>query len=438
MNVLPQEIIRKKRLRQTLDAAEISQFFGGYLAGHVADYQVSAMLMAILLNGMTPEEAAALTLFMRDSGEKLDWPYDKKTIIDKHSTGGVGDKTSLILMPLCILEGLRVPMIAGRGLGHTGGTLDKLESIKGTNVFVSKEESKRLMQNNGGVFMGQTEAIAPLDRRLYALRDVTDTVESIPLITASILSKKLAEGIGGLVMDIKFGSGAFMQKKSDAEALALSIANVGRSSGIQVTCMLTDMGSPLGDRAGNALEIVECIEIMQGKGPASTRDLTLALAVEMLRLAQPSNKTVDQKATEQRLLSHLSSGRAFELFCKIIQSQGGDITLLEQPSKLPQAKLTRVCQAPRSGFVTSCDVRKLGLSVVKLGGGRQQAHDRINPAVGLSALKRQGDAVQKGEPLAIIHGDDVHLIDDVAETIQHSYTIGDRSEAEPLVWKTLS
>ena len=430
--MLPQEIIRKKRRGQELSAEDIRRFFAGYLKGEVADYQVSAMLMAIVLCGMTRAEASALTLTMRDSGEILEWSGDKQHIVDKHSTGGVGDKTSLIILPLCVLEGLRVPMIAGRGLGHTGGTLDKLEAISGINVYVSPAEASQLLQKNGGVFMGQTEQIAPLDKRLYAMRDVTDTVESIPLITASILSKKLAEGIGALVMDVKFGSGAFMREKADALALAESIVSVGTTSGLNIRCALTDMGSPLGDRAGNSLEIEECLEVLRGNGPDSTRELSLQLAAEMVMLARPKES---REALLSRLLDHLRSGRAFEIFSKIVAAQGGDIRQLENPKLLPQAKYRHEVLASEGGIVSSCDVRELGLAIVELGGGRRRSSDRVNPAVGLSRLKRVGDAIEKGEPFAVIHSESEDKAKSVAGRISSAFSLSSTAGKEPLIWR---
>lgn len=432
MLLLPQEIIRKKRRGFELTSEEIRVFFGGYLKGDVADYQVAAMLMAILLRGMTGEEASALTLMMRDSGHVLHWPGGKTDIVDKHSTGGVGDKTSLIIMPLCILEGLRVPMIAGRGLGHTGGTLDKLESIQGLKVYLSSADAENLLTRNGGVFMGQTEQIAPLDKRLYALRDVTDTVESVPLITASILSKKLAEGIGALVMDVKFGSGAFMREKSDALTLAESISRVGKASGLNIRCALTDMGSPLGDRAGNSLEVMESIEVLRGMGPASTRDLSIQLAAEMILLARPDENR-DNIVT--RLASHLDSGRAFEIFSKVVVAQGGDIRQIEKPENLPRASCFREVLATSNGVISRCDVRELGLAIVELGGGRRRASDQVNHAVGLSHLKRVGDQVTKGDVLAVIHAETNDLAESVSKRISSAYELQDQAAPEPLIWR---
>ncbi len=434
MATLPQEIIRKKRLGEALSTGEISAFFGGLLQGDVADYQVAAMLMAIVLKGMNRDETAALTLTMRDSGRILEWPGSKREIADKHSTGGVGDKTSPILMPLCILEGLKVPMIAGRGLGHTGGTLDKLEAISGMNVYPSSNDAIRFLTKNGGVFMGQTEEIAPLDKRLYAMRDVTDTVESVPLITASILSKKLAEGIGCLVMDVKFGSGAFMQSKEAALALAQSIASVGAASGLQIRCLLTDMGSPLGDRAGNSLEIAECVDVLKGGGPTSTRELSLELAAETILLARPGES---KNAIKSRLEGYLKSGKDFEVFSRVIASQGGDVRQIEDTRRLPQAPVMIGVNSARKGVISTCEVRELGLAIIELGGGRRKSSDKINPAVGLSKLKRVGDKIEAGEPLAIIHAESAAIADHIIKRVSSAYTIADQAEPESLVWRII-
>jgi thymidine phosphorylase len=436
MSIIPQEIIRKKRLGQSLSVGDIQSFFGGFLRGEVADYQVSAMLMAIVLKGMNRDEAAALTLTMRDSGRVLSWQGNLRDYVDKHSTGGVGDKTSLIIMPLCLLEGLKVPTIAGRGLGHTGGTLDKLEAISGMNVYPSSELAIRLLAENGGVFMGQTDEIAPLDKKLYAMRDVTDTVASIPLITASILSKKLAEGIGCLVMDVKYGSGAFMQSEADAVALAESIAAVGSAAGLNIRCAITDMGSPLGDRAGNSLEIEECVEILKGgQRAASTRELSIDLAAEIAVLARPTGDS--KELVKRRLESHLSSGKAFEVFCRVIKAQGGDVRQLENTTLLPQAKVTVDVTSVGSGFISQCDVRELGQAIVELGGGRCKSTDKINAAVGLANLKRVGDRVSKGEVLATIHADSVSAAKQVADRIQRAYQVADKAEAPPLILKVI-
>jgi thymidine phosphorylase len=391
--------------------------------------------MAIVLKGMTREEASALTLTMRDSGEVLKWAGNRREIVDKHSTGGVGDKTSLVILPLCVLEGLKVPMIAGRGLGHTGGTLDKLEAISNMNVYQSPEAASELLSKNGGVFMGQTDKIAPLDKRLYAMRDVTDTVESIPLITASILSKKLAEGIGCLVMDVKFGSGAFMRDKQDALALAESIAAVGAASDLNIRCALTDMGSPLGDRAGNSLEVEECVDILRGAGPASTRALSVELACEMIMLARPTENRGEVKS---RLLGYLKSGDAYEVFAKVVAAQGGDTRQLEDLKLLPKAPIKLDVISSGSGFISSCDVRELGLAILELGGGRRKSSDKINPAVGLSGLKRVGDRIEKGQPLATVHAENAAMAKQVANRVSAAYQTSSQAvSAESLIWKVI-
>ncbi len=419
ITLIPQEIIRKKRDGGILNGQEIAGFFNGFLEGQVADYQVSAMLMAIFLKGMTHEETASLTEVMRDSGEIFKWPFDKNTIVDKHSTGGIGDKTSIVLLPLCVLEGLKVPMIAGRGLGHTGGTLDKLEAI-GVNVFLTPEQIRKQLDSIGGVFMGQTDTVARLDRRLYALRDVTATVESIPLIVGSILSKKLAEGIGHLVMDVKFGSGAFMQKYEDARNLAVWLKRVGEQCGVNMRCLLTDMGSPLGPFAGNALEIYECVEILQGNGPADTVELTLELVAEMVLLAHPHRK---RDEVMKSLNSHLKSGAAYEMFEKVVQTQGGNIELIRKPSALISAKIRETILADQDGFLGEIDTRALGIAVIELGGGRMRVTDKIDFAVGLSDLKRVGAKINKGDVLAEIHGNDQTKVKRAKDIVKASYKV---------------
>lgn len=427
--MLPQEIIRKKRQGGCLTQAELEAFFYAFLAGDVADYQVSAMLMAIVLRGMTPDEAAVLTRVMRDSGETLSWPYPPSLLIDKHSTGGIGDKTSLIVLPLCLLEGLRVPMMAGRGLGHTGGTLDKLEAV-GWNVFPTPAAARRQVEEVGGIIMGQTDKIAPLDRRLYALRDVTATIESVPLICGSILSKKLASGVGGLVMDVKVGRGAFMQTMSEATELALSLKAVGEGLGLRMRCLLTSMDSPLGGAAGNALEIKECVEVLQGAGPEDTRQLSLELAAEMILLSRPHEH---REAVMSRLAEHLASGAAFEKFLAVARAQGGDLNLLENPATLVRAPFRVAVSAPSGGFVESIDVRALGLLVVDLGGGRRLVNDVIDPWVGLTGLRRVGVAVAAGEPLAEVHANSAEEARRAAAAVAAAYRIGPQQVQDALI-----
>jgi pyrimidine-nucleoside phosphorylase len=427
----PVEVIRKKRFGQALSAEELKEFFHQYLDEKVPDYQVSALLMAIAIQGMSREEASKLTLLMRDSGRILKWQFPRESIVDKHSTGGVGDKTSLIILPLAVLEDLKVPMMSGRGLGHTGGTLDKLEAIPGVNVRLEIERAEKVLNKWGGVFIGQTGELAPLDKKLYALRDVTGTVESIPLITASILSKKTAEGIGNLVMDVKFGSGAFIPEFEKAKELAASLMSVGEACGLRMRCLITSMNSPLGGAAGHNCEILECIEILKGGGPADTVELSLALTAEMVQMAFPKREKSEIMST---LKKHLASGAAFERFCKIIAEQGGDTSYLEKPEKFKQARLSApVFASQKGGYVTKVNVRNLGLAILELGGGRRQVHHEIDHAVGLTELKRVGDSVQSGEPVAMVHANDEKKLEQAKQIIAAAYECGDQKITEPLI-----
>lgn len=425
----PVEIIRKKREGKIISDDEIVYFFTEYLSDRIKDYQVSAWLMAAFLKGLDQSEVATLTRVMRDSGHTLSWS-NPKLVVDKHSTGGVGDKTSLVILPLCALEGLIVPMISGRGLGHSGGTLDKLESIPGIDVFLSEKKSREIIGMHGGSFMGQTEEFAPLDKRLYALRDVTGTVESIGLITASILSKKSAEGLFGLVMDVKFGSGAFMQDLKGAQDLAHLIKAVGEANGMAVTCLLSDMNSPLGDAAGNALEVKECIDVLKGGGPNDTRELSVRLAAEMVALV---NNAEPAEAIEARLQLHLDSGRAYEKFRSVISSQGGDPSTLDDPSRLPAASIVEPVYAPSEGFISKIDVRALGMAVVNMGGGRRTVQDKIDYGVGLDHLKHVGDRVCKGEPIARIHLNDPSILTQIRSQVQAAFSVSDDPKPRTLI-----
>lgn len=421
----PQEVIRKKRDKQILNDDELEHFFNGYLKGDVADYHMSAMLMAILLNGMTREETVKMTQLSLNSGEKFEWDYSEPIVADKHSTGGIGDKTSLLIMPLAILEGLKVPMMSGRGLGHTGGTLDKLESIPGMNVFPDAAAIRSQLKELGGCFLGQTENITGLDKKLYALRDVTGTVESIPLITASILSKKLAEGLDHLVLDVKFGSGAFLSEVAQARKLAESLVSVGKECGLGVRALLTSMNSPLGTNAGNSLEVIECVELLKGGGPEDTRALSLELTAELVKQAYPE-RALDEVVA--KLSDHLTSGRAFDCFCKLIKHQGGDISYLENTDKFPRAKVVKPLISKNKGVIQSIDVRKLGVAVLALGGGRIKVSDQINPKVGLSGLKRVGKTIDLGDEVAVIHADSHTDWQEAAQLLEEAIAI----EAGPL------
>jgi pyrimidine-nucleoside phosphorylase len=394
------DLIRKKRDGGALSTVEIAYLVDAYTQGSIPDYQVAAWLMAVVLKGMTREETAALTHSMLHSGEVLDLSSLPAKKVDKHSTGGVGDKTSLVLAPLVAAGGLYVPMISGRGLGHTGGTLDKLESIPGFRVGLSVTEFHRVLKACGASMIGQTEKIAPADRKLYALRDVTGTVESPYLICASIMSKKLAEGTDALVLDVKTGSGAFMKKEEDAVFLAELMVETGERMGKQMVALITNMDQPLGRMVGNALEVQECIEILHGGGPADLRELCLHLAAWMFHLGQVSKTVAEGKQLSEQIIS---SGKAFERFRHMVELQGGDISTIEDPTRLPSADLHVQVPARRAGYVTSMECEHVGTACVILGGGRERKEDSIDPAVGIVVHKKIGDKVSAGEPLCSIH-----------------------------------
>jgi pyrimidine-nucleoside phosphorylase len=394
------DLIRKKRDGGALSTSEIAYIVDGYTAGSIPDYQIAAWLMAVVLRGMTGEELAALTHVMLHSGEVLDLSFLPARKVDKHSTGGVGDKTSLVLAPLVAAGGLYVPMISGRGLGHTGGTLDKLESIPGFRVGLSVPEFHRVLKACGTAMIGQTEKIAPADRKLYALRDVTGTVESPNLICASIMSKKLAEGTDALVLDVKTGSGAFMKKEEDAVFLAELMVETGERMGKQMVALITNMDQPLGRMVGNAMEVQECIEVLHGGGPEDLRELCLHLAAWMFYLGG-STKTV----AEGKQLSGdiIASGKAFERFRQMVELQGGDVSVIDDPSRLPSADHRVDVPSPSAGYVTEILCEQVGTACVILGGGRERKEDSVDPAVGIVIHKKIGDRVGAGEALCTIH-----------------------------------
>ena len=394
------DLIRKKRDGGTLSDAEIVYLVEGCTDGGIPDYQMAAWLMAVVLRGMTRQETAALTHAMLQSGEVLDLSFLPAKKVDKHSTGGVGDKTSLILAPLVAEGGLFVPMISGRGLGHTGGTLDKLESIPGFRVALSVAEFQRVLKACGCCMIGQTEKIAPADRKLYALRDVTATVESPYLICASIMSKKLAEGTDGLVLDVKTGSGAFMKKEEDAVFLAELMVETGERMGKQMAALITDMSQPLGHMVGNALEVQECIEVLHGGGPEDLRELCLHLAAWMFFLGAASKTVAEGKLLSEQIIA---SGRAFERFRQMVEFQGGDISVIDDPTRLPGAEHRVEVPSLQGGFVTSIECEDVGTACVILGGGRERKEDSVDPAVGIVVHKKIGDRVEPGEPLCTIH-----------------------------------
>ncbi len=394
------DVIRKKRDGIELSRGEIENLVTAYTNDGIPDYQVSAWLMAVVLKGMTRPETAALTDAMLHSGEVLDLSSLPVRKVDKHSTGGVGDKTSLVLAPLAAAAGVAVPMISGRGLGHTGGTLDKLEAIPGFNVNLSVTEFRRVLETCGCAMIGQTAEIAPADRKLYALRDVTGTVESPYLICASIMSKKLAEGIDALVLDVKTGSGAFMKSENDAAFLAELMVETGERMGKQVVALITDMDQPLGNMIGNALEVVECVEVLQGKGPEDLRELCLELAGWMLHLGGVAKAVAEGKQQSAKLIA---SGVALEKFRKMIELQGGDPRVIDDPKRLPQAQHRMQVSSSKSGYLASMQCEQIGTACVILGGGRERKEDSVDPSVGIVLHKKVGDRVAAGEPLATIY-----------------------------------
>ena len=393
-------LIRRKRDGLELRADEIRELIKRYTAGKVPDYQMSAFAMAVFFSGMTPQETTALTLAMRDSGKVLTLNSVKGKKVDKHSTGGVGDKISICLAPMVAACGVPVPMISGRGLGHTGGTLDKLEAIPGFNVTQTTKVFEKQVAKIGCSLIGQTADLAPADKKLYALRDVTATVESIPLITASILSKKLAEGIDALVLDVKVGRGAFMKDLKSARALARSIVDVGKLAKKKVTAVLTRMDNPLGLAIGNALETKEAIEILHGRGPADVTEITLALGAEMLCMG---GKARHREAALAKLEKSIRSGAALVKMKEIVAAQHGDIRVVDEPDRLRASKNATDIVAKNSGYVASIDAFALGMSAVRLGAGREYATDKVDAGAGLLLSKQVGDTVKKGERIATLY-----------------------------------
>jgi pyrimidine-nucleoside phosphorylase len=390
------DVIMKKRDGGPLAREEIRFFVDGVTAGTLPDYQASALLMAILLRGMTAEETAWLTDAMVHSGIRVDLGEVPGVKVDKHSTGGVGDKTSLILAPLAAACGVPVPMMSGRGLGHTGGTLDKLESIPGFRVDLSLEEMKAALARVGCAMIGQTAQIAPADKKLYALRDVTATVESIPLISASIMSKKIAEGIDALVLDVKTGSGAFMKTEADSRRLAESLVSIGNASGVKTEAIITAMESPLGSAVGNALEVIECFDVLKGGGPQDLVDVSVELAARMLVLGRVA---ADRAEAEGQVRGAIASGAGLDRFRRIIEAQGGDPRVVDDYSRLPQAPERHVLGASRGGYVSRLDAELVGRASVALGAGRDRVDDPVDPAVGIIVHAKPGTEVRAGDPV---------------------------------------
>ncbi len=400
--VIPR-LIERKRDGGALAEAEWRELVQAYTAGRVPDYQMAALLMAVVFRGLEPPELDALTEAMLASGDRFRFDGWTTPRVDKHATGGVGDKTSLILAPLLAACGVAVPTMSGRGLGHTGGTLDKLEAIPGFRTRLTLREAEAQVRAIGCVMLGQSDEIAPADRKLYALRDVTGTVESVPLISASIMSKKLAEGLSGLVLDVKTGSGAFLPEPGRALELARTMIGLGVARGCPTVALLTAMDRPLGHACGNALEVEEALLLLHGEGPPDLRELTLALGVEMLRLAEPTVPAVDAR---RRLEDALGSGRALERFARLVEAQGGNPAIADDPGALPQAAEVELYEAPADGFVARVEPRTIGRAIVALGGGRNRVEDEVDPAVGFVITVKPGHEVRRGEPLASVFARD--------------------------------
>lgn len=423
----PIEIIQRKRDKHELSKQEIDFLINSYMHESITDYQMSAFLMATCINGMSMQEISWLTQAMIHSGKIIDHEQNGTPIIDKHSTGGIGDKISIPLAPAAAACGLKVPMIAGRGLGHTGGTLDKLEAIPGYRCNLSCEQYMAQVSSLGCVIMGQTQEIAPADKRLYALRDVTGTVESIALISSSIMSKKLAEGIDGLVLDVKFGRGAFMKEIEKARALAETMVSIGAHMGKKVTALLTNMDQPLGHAVGNALEIKESIDILNGHGPNDSVELTVELGAEMLLMGKIARSLEEGR----KAIKHaLSNGKALDKFAEMVKAQGGDESYVHHPHKLEIAKKTVVVKAPHSGFIKSIDSHAVGIASGLLGGGRFKLTDKINYSVGIKMDAKVGDKVEKDQPLCTLFVD-FQGIDEAVGRIKNAISIVDYEVLKP-------
>jgi thymidine phosphorylase len=436
--MIPQELIRKKRDGGSLSADDIQDFIAGMTSGAVTDAQTAAFAMAVFFNGMARDERVALTRAMTHSGTVLAWDDFPGPLLDKHSTGGIGDTVSLILAPAIAACGGYVPMISGRGLGHTGGTLDKLDSIPGYRSQPDLALFRKAVKETGAAIIGQTSDLAPADRKLYAIRDVTATVESIPLITASILSKKLAAGLSGLAMDVKTGSGAFMSTLEGARDLARSIADVATAAGLPTTALITDMDEPLADAAGNAVEVKLAINHLTGtRINQRLHDVTIALGIEMLITGRLASHPEEARA---KLEHAFSSGTAAEHFAKMVTVLGGPTDLLEKPDHyLPQAHVVKPVLAETDGYVTRISTRDLGVAIIGLGGGRTRAGDTIDHAVGLTALAAVGDLRKRGEPLAYIHAQNENDFTKAEQAIKYSYSLSEkRPQKSPLILERIT
>lgn len=430
------ELIVKKKRGGALTKEEIDWMIRAYTDGDVPDYQMSAMMMAICFVGMTDEETKDLTLAMAHSGDMLDLSAINGIKVDKHSTGGVGDKTSLVLAPLVASLGVPVAKMSGRGLGHTGGTIDKLESFTGFSTSLTPEQFIRNVNTIHIAIAGQTANLAPADKKLYALRDVTGTVDQMSLIASSIMSKKLASGADAIVLDVKTGDGAFMKKEADAIHLAEEMVSIGKLAGKDVSAVISDMDQPLGCAVGNALEVREAIDTLRNQGPADLRELVLVLGSYMVVKAGAAD---DLSLARTMLEESLSNGRAFEVFKEFVRAQGGDPNEAEHPELLPAARFQETVPAPGDGYVADIATEEIGKICLLLGGGRETKESRIDLSVGLVLCKKKGDAVRKGEPLAVIHANDEELLGQAAERLASAYTLTEmKPEAIPLIKEVIS
>lgn len=432
------DLIRQKRDGHPLDELQIRWFISGVVDGTWPDYQIAALLMAIVIRGMAPDEAAVLTGAMVESGIRLQFPTSRGAVVDKHSTGGVGDKVSLVLGPLAAACGLTVPMVSGRGLGHTGGTLDKLESIPGFRTNLTIDEIHRTIEQVGCVLIGQSDEMAPADRRLYALRDVTGTVESVPLIAASILSKKIAEGIGGLVLDVKVGSGGFMPTDEAARELARAIIRIAALNGVRTEAVLTSMHTPLGFGVGNAVEVIEAIETLKGRGPADTEGLSVFLTARML-VVGGSADTHDE--AEARVRAALASGEGVERFRRIIEAQGGDGRLVDDYTLLPPASFQLTVRSPVSGQLAPIDAGRVGRAAVALGAGRDRVDADVDPAAGIELLLPAGADVRRGEAVLVVSACDRLRVEVAHRLLTDAITVVDDGAPGPdvpLIRETLT
>lgn len=412
------DIIIKKRDRQELTAEEIDFFIQGFTRDEIPDYQVSAWAMAVLLNGMTPRETADLTLALAHSGETMDCSSVVPIAVDKHSTGGVGDKTTLVVEPVVAACGLPVGKISGRGLGFSGGTLDKLESIPGYRTDLTTSEFLQQLREIGLVLTGQTANLAPADGKLYALRDVTGTVPSIPLIASSVMSKKIAAGADAILLDVKVGEGAFMKTLEEARQLAELMVSIAISAGRRCTALLSDMNQPLGQAVGNALEVREAIETLQGRGPADFREHCLVVAAHMLVLGQKATDEAEGRAMAAKALER---GEGWERFKALVAAQGGDVGFIEEPHRLPKARLVETVPSPRGGYVSQINARMVGETAVVLGAGREKKGDPIDHAVGVEIFKKVGDRVERGQPLFTVHANDEEKLEEARRRLLEAH-----------------